>query len=432
MIRHSLGFISKDQLEEVMEYIKNTFGKLSKGTRRNIIYITIISCNVIIPYLIWLNKNIQFLPYNIDNYRYIISAALQSIAAIFAFIASSTILIIQFSSDNSPTSISFFPKKSFFLVMIEFLTIIAVDGFILITLSTELNELHLFIVNLILFLNVESIALIIIYVMAVLRWLKPETMFEILLNNAKQAGSNEERLEIVLSIEELTLKAIQKGYSSSTKKAIDLFDDIVEIYSTQKTNLNLDVRNNTDHPLRVIPSSISRIVQCLCKNDMDDLVHLTAWPLSRLSIISASNDDLSVCSIFVSSATQNIIKECLQKNLDSAAYNFTANLSYSVDSNDNADSIAKCITSIIDEALKHESSEYVISQAILGYSRLAEDHINEIEVHCKKAVSEIKKYPIMLSKKGWFTNVTISNQILSLEDLLKKSHKINKQIKKRA
>lgn len=413
-----------------MKKNESGFEKLWSINKKNIIYIIILFCNVIIPYLIWANKDISFLPYNIDNYRYIISAALQSIAAIFAFIASSTILIFQLSSDNSPKSISFFPKKIFILVMVELLTIISIDGIVLITLSTELKELHLFILNFIIFLNAESIALVIAYVLEVIKWLRPETMFEILLNNAKQADSNEERLEIVLSVEELTLKTIQKGYSSTAKIAIELFGNIIAIYSTEKTDLNLKAAFNTEHPLRIISSSISRIAKCLSKNDMDDFIHFTAHSLAKLSIVSEDMQGLSVCSVEVSSAVDNIIRECLKKNLDSAVYNFIADFSYTANDEDNTRSVALCLKSIVEEALKYEDTEYVISEVLEGYTFLVENHVDEIEVYCKEAISEIKRYPAVLRKKGWYTEDNIGHKIMSLENLLRNKNK--KQIKKEA
>lgn len=409
-----------------MKKIKNIFGKLNEINKRNIVYTTIIFCNIILPYLVWRNENIPFLPYNIDNYRYVISAALQSVAAIFAFIASSTILIFQLSSDNSPKSISFFPQKIFILVMIELVIIITIDGFLLITLSIELNELHLFIVNLIISLNVESTALVIYYVVVVIKWLRPETIFEMLGHSARQANSNEERLAIILSLEELTLKAIQKGYSSTTKKAIKLIVDIVDIYSVEKTNLNVDAKFNTEHPLRVLPSSIARIVKYLSKNDMEDLIHFTAYALAKLCIISKCEGFDYDFPVETSSAMSNIIRECLQKSLESAAYNFIANISYAPEDEDNVENIAYCMKSIIEEALKHENSEYVISQVIRGYSNLAENHVREIEIYCNQAILEVKKYPMMLKQKGWFTEKTINNEILLLESILKTKHN-NKQ-----
>lgn len=382
--------------------------------------------------MLWVNKDIPFLPYTIDNYRYIVSAALQSMAAIFAFIASSTILIFQLSSDNSPKSISFFPKKAFILVMIELLAIISVDGIVLITLSTELKELHLFIINLVIFLNAESTALVIVYVIEIIKWLRPETMFEVLLNNARQANSNEQRLEIVFSIEELTLKAIQKGYSSTTNKAIKLLDDIVDIYSTEKTNLNIKAGMNTKHPLRIIPSSVARVVKSLCKNDMDDLIHNTARVLGKICIISRSMEGLDVCAVSVNIAIENIIKECLHKNLDSAVYNFIADFAYTPQKGDNARDISRSLQSIIEEALKYEDSEYAISIVIIGYSYLAENHVEEIRMYCKEVITEIKKYPQILRKKGWYENDTIAKQILQLENLLNKKHKNEEFIKKDA
>jgi hypothetical protein len=404
--------------------------------KRQLTYILLIFLNIIIPWIVWENKNLSFLPYNIDNYRYIFSAALQSLAGIFAFIASSSLLMLQISGDNSPIGLRYFPKAMFVLLMIVLLLFIAADGLVIVTLQQSISDIHLFSINLVIIYNIISIAMVIIYVISAIRWLQPEMMLKVLLVNAKRTKDNNARLEILLSLEELTLKAIEKGYSNTVDKCIDMFENIAIIYIEEKPYLNIVEGEypDPDHPLRVISFAITRVAKKLCRNGLDDIMYRFGSILARLSCKLESREEAKIYSVGISIAIRNINNECIEHNLDMTIYNFIGDLFGGIKDDEGMYPIMSEMEQLVKMVKCYKDKEFIIVAMLEGIIQIAPKHKRNIIHSVQKIISEIRSDKELIAKKGWFNNETIEELTEELEkilDIYPKNKKDNMIIKEK-
>lgn len=390
--------------------------KADKGLK---LFISLLGVSLIIGIIYGIGK-VPLLPYDIDNYRYTFSAALQPLAAIFAFIASSTIIMLQLSGENSPKSLKFFPKGIFIFLMFGLIIILILDTMILMFLPKKISSLNLTFVNMVIVFNAIALLIVVGYIILVINWLKPETTINLLLQNAKKATTNQDRLDIVFSLEELAGKAIQKGYSSTVKLIIDSYSEIIKIYTTTQTHLNERLAFNVNHPLREIPDSLARITLNLCRSNMDDLVSFTAWPFSQL--VLCKDIDTSTCAVETHGALTRVIRECFERNLDSPAYNFSANLCYAPDKEDNAKDISWCLEAIVKQALVFKKP-HVIVEVLEGLNNLTKNHSDQIRNSSKAIVKTLSEHPDILTYKGWFSENTIAEEIEQLRTTLKLKRK---------
>ncbi|MGG0277300.1 hypothetical protein [Bacillus rhizoplanae] len=356
--------------------------------------------------------------YDIDNYRYTYSSVLQTIGALFAFIASSTILLLQLSGDNSPKSLSFFPKIRFYLVMILLFIVLMVDGSILLFLPKDkISNLRLTINNVILVLNGVVVIYVITYVMSVINWLKPETTINMLVERAKKSSTNEERLEIIFSLEELAIKAIQRGYSSTLNSITNAYSDVVGIYFKINPDLNKNSNRGINNPIRKLPQSLTRIALNLCNSSMEDLVPNIGWVFRKLAIYSDNNSEDYVKRMDdaeLVEAVGRVIEECSKNNLNSVGYNFVANIAISSKGDKDKVSLKSWILS---EAVENAiPNPVIVSRVLRGLADLkySEKEKGFVTRSKENAINKILEHPDILQSKGWFTNKTIQEQINSL------------------
>ena len=135
--------------------------------------------------------------YDIDNYRYIYSSLLQIIAGIFAFIASSTLVAYQFLTSFYPISTQYYPKKLFISFLIVTLAVIVFDVFSIYILQSKITVSFRYVCDFLITLNIYPLALAFKYVLFVINSITPQNQLLKILENAKKAKNNKERLNII-------------------------------------------------------------------------------------------------------------------------------------------------------------------------------------------------------------------------------------------
>ncbi|MBQ7406612.1 MAG: hypothetical protein IJW11_02480 [Clostridia bacterium] len=277
------------------------------------------------------------LSYSIDNYRYILSSLLQIIGSIFAFIASSTLVAYQFLTSFSPISTQYYPKKLFVSFLIITLTIIGFDVLAINVLQSEINVVVRCIYDFLITLNVYPLSFAFIYILFVIKSITPQNQLLKILENAKKANTNDDRVNVMYSLEEMCLSAIQHGQGGYVHSCQDTFSEIIKIYTTSRIELNSNSSHHPDNPLRTLPDIIERISYSMIDNNMQNLLHFNGHILRELS--SARYDGKRIVGVEIAIAIKNIGVYCIEKRKITDIKNFIANAIFCLDKNNSADTM---------------------------------------------------------------------------------------------
>ena len=251
-------------------------------------------------------------PYSIDNYRYLFSSLLQVVGSMFAFIASSTLVVYQFITSFSPTSISYFPKKIFVSFLSVTIIIIFVDVFSILLLKAEISECFRIVLDFLVSFNAYPIVLSISYVLFVIKSISPHNQVESLIRKAKAAPTNSFRAEVTYSLEEMTLSAIRNGQGGQVEECQNALRKLIDIFTNTKVELNSNSSQYPNHPLRIIPDIIERISYALVDNSMGNLMHFNGHILRELS--GSRYDGESIVGVEIACVIEQIVLFCLEKH----------------------------------------------------------------------------------------------------------------------
>ncbi len=317
----------------VTKKVYDTTGNKTKSSSRFIFISIVLQLFVFLLFFI-LNKNF---PYSIDNYRYIFSSLLQIIGSIFAFIASSTLVAYQFLTSFSPISIQYYPKKLFISFLIITLAIIGFDVFAINVLQSEINAAVRCIYDFLITLNVYPLTFAFTYILFVIKSITPQNQLLKILENAKKATTNDERCNVIYSLEEMCLSAIQHGQGGYVHSCQDAFSEIIKIYTTSRIELNSNSSHHPDNPLRTLPDIIERISYSMIDNNMQNLLHFNGHVLRELS--SARYDGKRIVGVEIASAIEHIGIYCIEKRKITDINNFIANAIFCLDKNNSANTM---------------------------------------------------------------------------------------------
>lgn len=281
-----------------------------------------------------INKNFS---YSIDNYRYIFSSLLQIIGSIFAFIASSTLVAYQFLTSFSPISTQYYPKKLFVSLLIITLAIIGLDVLAINVLQSEINVVVRCIYDFLISLNVYPLTFAFIYILFVIKSITPQNQLLKILENAKKANTNDERCNVIYSLEEMCLSAVQHGQGGYAHSCQDTFSEIIKIYTTSHIGLNTHSSYHPDNPLRIMPDIIERISYSMIDNNMQNLLHFNGHILRELS--GARYDGKRIVGVEIATAIEHIGIYCIEKRKITDIKNFIANAIFCLDKNNSADTM---------------------------------------------------------------------------------------------
>lgn len=276
----------------------------------------------------------RFTPYSIDNYRYIASSMLQVVGGMFAFIASSTLVVYQFISSFSPNSVNYFPKKIFISFLSITVIIIVLDVFTIAFLKAEFPIFFRGLLDFLISLNTYPILFSIIYILFVIKSISPHNQVTSLIQKATEASTNSARAEIVYSLEEMLLAAIRNGQGGLVRECQDVLRKLIYIFSETNVKLNKDSAHHPDHPLRILPDITERVCYSLVDNGMGNLLHFNGHVLRELS--GKCYDGKRIVGVEIASAIEHICLYCLEKHHITDAKNFIADAIYCIDEESSA------------------------------------------------------------------------------------------------
>lgn len=295
------------------------------------IMVSIILQLILFLVMIIINKHFD---YSIDNYRYIYSSLLQIIGGDFAFIASSTLVAYQFLISFSPISTQYYPKKLFVSFLIITLAVIGLDVLAIYILQLEANVNYRCVYDFFITLNIYPLAVSFKYVLFVINSINPTNQLLKILERAKKAKTNNERLSVIYSLEEICLSAIQHGQGGYVNSCQDVFDEIIEIFSTTYIELNKNSSSDPKNPLRIIPDIIERISYSMVDNNMQNLVHFNGHILRNLS--GVRYDGRRIVGVEIACSIEHIGVYCIEKRKITDIKNFIANAIFCIDDKNSA------------------------------------------------------------------------------------------------
>lgn len=316
-----------------------------------------ICANIALIVLTWFYPT-SIVPYNLDNYRYIYSALLQVIGSIFAFIASSTLVVLQLLHSNSPNSAKFFPKKIFSSFLIVSLVVLICDSIALINLSNDVSLSKQFILNWLIITNIYPVFCAFIYTLYVIRYLSPKGQVDHIIREATKVRNNTDRCIIVYSLEELFLTAIKGGQGGNIRLYQDTLIQIIDIFTNTRTSLNAKSKYECDHPLRIIPDVIERITFSMIDNDMSNLLHFNGHILRQLC--GSKYNGKEIVTVEISTAIRNIAIACLANGQIIDLCNFCANFVIPADESSGLHTIFWGMRDLIEQLPTHPSKKDIL------------------------------------------------------------------------
>ena len=259
------------------------------------------------------------IPYDVDNYRYALSALIQAIAGLAAIIITSTFVAIQLMHNQSQMSVGVFPWYIFIGFFISVLIPIIWDTYALLNLQTAVDFKTRVNLTAVVYLNIIPFLITFLYFFEVKRVASAKHIGDLLVISAASCKSLDKANSIILAFEELICTALK---SSSVACVDQLQDDFLETLRILEDNLKSNeiqegIFYDREYPFRKAPEVIERVISRMLDSDSGNLI--PRWG-SAIEILTHQNiyTEKSYASE-LAKTTATIIKKILDtRNADVA------------------------------------------------------------------------------------------------------------------
>lgn len=227
-------------LNQIPELVSKNIKILKKKTSLEL-GISIILIIVAIALILWKGK---IFGGNVEDARYLLSALIQSLAAILTIVVTVTLVAVQMAAQAyTPRIIESFKRNIFFwMIIVLYGSVIAYCGVILSDVSYFVENSVQW-VNIALFLSIAAIFYLIPYIRAIIRELEPSTMIRILAENI-----NGESVENFISLEKE--KTEDKG-DNPLQPIIDIIIGSIMKYNYATSRFGIKLL--TDKCIEILP-----------------------------------------------------------------------------------------------------------------------------------------------------------------------------------
>lgn len=275
--------------------------------------------------------------YNIDNYRYLISALMQIVGTIFAFILSGTLIVLQTLKNDTPNSLDLFPQRIILLFSISCFINLVYDTFVLIMLKENISVSDYAVFSGAVFSNFLSIASAYLSAKFILQLLSPNYQAKYFIEQAKKADNNERRKRIIFATEEMLSLSVKKGHAGAARSYQKTLDEVLEVYGSEKTELNRDFKMDPENPIRMIPNSVERLTLLMLDNGMANLTSFFGDTLRRIS--GKTFEGKPIVTVEIGTSVRCITAAFIEEERFADLVNFYANLVLCIGEEDNIDTI---------------------------------------------------------------------------------------------
>lgn len=275
--------------------------------------------------------------YSVDNYRYLISALMQIIGTILAFILSGSLILLQVLKNDTPNSIELFPNTILLLFSLSCFLNLVTDTFVLTMLRDKIDIFSYALYGGIAFLNFVPIALAYTSTKLIFKFLTPSYQVRYFIEQAKKANDKEHRVKIIFAIEEMLSLSVKKGHAGAARSYQKTLDYVLEVYGSEKTEINRDFRMDPENPIRMIPKTVERLTLLMLDNGMTNLTSFFGDTLRRTS--GKLFEGEPIVTVEIGTAVSCITQAFITKGRISDLTNFYANLVLCIEEEDNIETI---------------------------------------------------------------------------------------------
>jgi hypothetical protein len=262
--------------------------------------------------------------YDSENYRYLLSAELQSVAAIFAIVLTGTFVAAQVVVSATPIMMSYLPMRAFMAAVVFNVVTMAVDAVALAQLPEAATGIAEFAMNLAVVLPGEALLFTFGYVGTALLWTRPDIHLAAVLNRMDQADDLSSQQKAVVAIEQLGRYGSERGHIQTCRDAVRAFEVAADLVLA-KSNLDTEaVGQDISHPLRTIPEALGRLGAAYAERGLDDAVHPIAWSLGGLGTKYCARDE-GLVDVWLTMPLAEVAESCGRHSREWALYNFLGN-----------------------------------------------------------------------------------------------------------
>jgi len=262
--------------------------------------------------------------YNRDNYRYTLSAELQSVAAIFALVVTGSLVALQIVAGTTPRILAYVPVREFVLAVVVNAVTMAFDVLTLACLPDSASRMAKLGINLTVVANAGAVSATMGYVWWAFHCTQPRIYLAALLNRMDQTHDLETHREIILAMEELGLHASERRHIQTCAEVNDALQAAAQVILARPSLDTQGILADALHPLLAIPGALGRLGRTYAERGLDEAVHPIARTLGHLSANYCVRDEALVDVEFMMPIL-DIAESCGRHSRESALYNFLAN-----------------------------------------------------------------------------------------------------------
>ena len=353
--------------------------------------------------------------YDKGNFQSLLGALSQSLVTIFAIIASGTFLLIQIVEQRSPRAMEALPRRTIFLFFGIYVLIISSDWVSISLLPSTADNILSAILTTLLLANITGILIVLPYANIMMSWMRPERVIRSLVDKVNKNKDIEVRRNAIRSLEEIGVQIAERRQLQTAKILLDAYEEIGVLLAREDGESDKLAMKDPDHPLRLLPKSLGRTGVIFSNFGLEDVIHIIAWKYGILAE-EYSKDHVNA-DVEFSMSIVKVIEASANNGLQSAIYNFNANMGYVIES-----FIKQHLKGTL-KAHGYRGPAYMFGREIINIGKicLSKGYYDL----CNRVAEEIKQIALAYSKHGTDEDFAILNLMRTIQEFRKLCHEAN-------
>jgi len=262
--------------------------------------------------------------YDSENYRYLLSAELQSVAAIFAIVLTGTFVAAQVVVSATPIMMSYLPMRAFMAAVVFNVVTMAVDAVALAQLPEAATGIAEFGINLAVVLPGEALLFTFGYVGTALLWTRPDIHLAAVLNRIDEADDVASHRKAMQALEELGLHAGERRCVQRCQQVISSVQVAADVLLHKPDPSTDEAIAERERSFRLLPETLGNLGQAWARDGLDQPVSTIASALGTIALEYSKHDERLVGAAFRTAMT-DIVRSCVRHSREAALCDFLAN-----------------------------------------------------------------------------------------------------------
>lgn len=262
--------------------------------------------------------------YDRENYRYALSAELQSVAAIFALVVTGSLVALQIVVGTTPRILAYVPVREFVIAVVVNVVTMAVDVVALLRLPDLATWIGEFGINFTVVLNGAAVLATLGYVWWAFHCTQSRIYLAALLNRMDRTDDLQSQREIIVAIEELGLHAGERRHVQTCEDATRGVVTAARLLLEDGGVSADEALEDREHPLRLLPRTLENLGDAWAREGVDGPVATIAAALGSMGLGYSKHDQRLVDADFPVAMT-GIVRSCVRHDREIALYDFLGN-----------------------------------------------------------------------------------------------------------